>query len=78
MVNLKGRLASRKADSSACASETPDFGKDFLTAHHDALREIGIAERAAEIAKTEADEDHWKARPPAFSLKGIEYFVNLI
>lgn len=78
LVDLEGRLPSRQADPPACATELPDLGQDLVPEHVPALREVGVAEGAPEVAEGEADEDHGKASPPSFALERIEDLVYLV
>ena len=71
---LEGRLAPRPDD--AAAGPLLDGLVDRLEAHLMPAVELGVAEAAAQVALTQANEDRGLAHVHALALQAVEYLVD--
>lgn len=79
IINLQRRFATGEDDHGVrvCAVTENPLG-DLIGSHRFGVREIGVAERAAEVTPGKPHEDSRTAGVKTFALQGIEDLGDMI
>ena len=77
-VSLEGRFSSCQYDKLAFSSCLSAPLHDVVCRHLRVVHEIGVAERARQVASAHSDEDGRSSCPPSLALEGVEYLVDSV
>ena len=76
LVDLQGGFSARDDHVPAFSGQARYFGEHMVEGHGYGTAEIRVAERTAQVAARQADENGRRPGPPSFSLEGIEDFID--